>query len=131
MNDPVPHTSHVLPWNVGVLLTKAHRQSLCGLADDFQCSDHCKVDAKISLKLIVGNVFQKDLGLVHRLAAHALGLDFVPLEQERYDLVIPRAFYESDLLQPMLDVMRDQAFREAVMALPGYDAGKSGEVVEE
>lgn len=67
-----------------------------------------------------------DCGLGIAAAANALGLDFVPLEQERYDLVIPREFYESELLAPMLDVIRGEPFRRAVMALPGYDATQSG-----
>jgi putative molybdopterin biosynthesis protein len=70
-----------------------------------------------------------DCGLGIAAAAHALGLDFVPLEQERYDLVIPQEFYASDLIQRMLNVIRSQAFRAAVMALPGYDTSKSGEQV--
>ncbi|MBN1889487.1 MAG: molybdopterin biosynthesis protein [Thermoflexales bacterium] len=68
-----------------------------------------------------------DCGLGIAAAAYALGLDFVPLEQERYDLVIPRAFYEGELIQAALDVIRSQAFRRAVMALPGYDTTRSGQ----
>ncbi len=71
-----------------------------------------------------------DCGLGIVAAAHALGLDFVPLEQERYDLVIPREFYESELLAPLLDVIRGDEFRRAVMVLPGYDTSKSGEMRE-
>ena len=41
-----------------------------------------------------------DCGLGIAAAARALKLDFVPLEQERYDLVIPRAHYESDFAAP-------------------------------
>ena len=39
-----------------------------------------------------------DTGLGILAAARALKLDFVPLMKERYDLVIPRDVYESDLL---------------------------------
>lgn len=71
-----------------------------------------------------------DCGLGIAAAAHALGLDFVPLEQERYDLVIPRAFYESELIAPLLNTIRSAEFRRAVTALPGYDTARSGELVE-
>ena len=55
----------------------------------------------------------------------------MPLLRERYDLVIPRPFYESDLLAPLLPVIRGPAFRAEVEALGGYDASAMGEVVAE
>ena len=70
-----------------------------------------------------------DCGLGIASAAHALGLDFIPLEQERYDLVIPRAHYESDLLGPLLDLIRGPQLRRVVAALPGYDTAHMGEVI--
>jgi len=71
-----------------------------------------------------------DCGLGIAAAARALNLDFIPLEQERYDLVIPREYYASDLLRPLLDVIGGAEFRRAVSELPGYDATHMGEVRE-
>ncbi len=71
-----------------------------------------------------------DCGLGIAAAARALKLDFVPLEQERYDLVIPQVHYESDLLRPLLDLVRGPDFRRAVADLPGYDATHMGEAKE-
>jgi putative molybdopterin biosynthesis protein len=71
-----------------------------------------------------------DCGLGIAAAAWTLGLDFIPLEQERYDLVIPRAYYESDLLRPLLDLIRGPEFRRAVAELPGYDATHMGEATD-
>ena len=51
-----------------------------------------------------------DCGLGILAAARALGLDFIPLFDERYDLVIPTRYYESRLLQPLLDLIRDPEF---------------------
>ena len=56
-------------------------------------------------------------------------MHFVPLAQERYDLVIPREHYESDLLRPLLDLLKDKTFRETVAAMPGYDVKPMGELV--
>jgi putative molybdopterin biosynthesis protein len=67
-----------------------------------------------------------DAGLGILAAARALDLDFLPLLRERYDLVIPRAHYESSLLQPLLAVIRSDAFREAVAALGGYGVESMG-----
>jgi putative molybdopterin biosynthesis protein len=70
-----------------------------------------------------------DCGVGVRAAARALDLDFVSLEWERYDLVIPQVHYESELLKPLLALLRDEMFREAVAQLPGYDPSPMGEVV--
>jgi putative molybdopterin biosynthesis protein len=70
-----------------------------------------------------------DAGLGIRAAARALELLFVPLAQERYDLVIPRKHYESELLRPLLNLLKDKAFRETVAAMPGYDVEPMGELV--
>jgi putative molybdopterin biosynthesis protein len=71
-----------------------------------------------------------DCGLGVLAAARALGLDFVPLADERYDLVIPQVYYEGSLLAPLLDLLNDANFRAAVAALPGYDTEPMGHVVE-
>lgn len=72
-----------------------------------------------------------DAGLGIRAAARALDLDFVPLARERYDLVIPQAHYESDLLQPLLALLHDDEFRAAVADLPGYDVTPMGQIAAE
>jgi putative molybdopterin biosynthesis protein len=72
-----------------------------------------------------------DCGLGIHSAATALGLDFVPLFKERYDLAIPKAFFDSPLLKPLLDVLGDGAFREAVSRLPGYDIRGMGTLAAE
>ena len=72
-----------------------------------------------------------DCGLGIAAAAQALGLDFIPLFQERYELVIPEEFYTDPLLAPLFDVLGDQRFRHAVAALPGYDISRMGTLVYE
>lgn len=71
-----------------------------------------------------------DCGVGVLAAARALDLDFVPLADERYDLVIPRAHYSSPLLAPLLNLLNDGGFRAAVGALPGYDVKPMGTVIE-
>ncbi len=70
-----------------------------------------------------------DCGLGITAAARALELDFVPLFQERYDLVIPQEYAESELLIPLFDLLQDSNFKQAVEQLPGYDVGPMGTVV--
>jgi putative molybdopterin biosynthesis protein len=68
-----------------------------------------------------------DCGLGIRAAASALGLDFIPLEDERYDLVIPTEYLDTPLLEPILALLRDPDFKRAVESLEGYDASVMGE----
>jgi putative molybdopterin biosynthesis protein len=70
-----------------------------------------------------------DCGLGIHAAASALGLSFLPLFQERYDLVIPTTFYESELLVPLLEILEDEHFRQTVENLPGYDTGVMGTII--
>lgn len=68
-------------------------------------------------------------GMGIRAAAAALDLDFIPLFEERYDLVFPRTHYENPKLQPVLDVLQNPDFRENVAAMPGYGVEHMGEIV--
>ena len=72
-----------------------------------------------------------DCGLGIAAAAQALDLDFVPLFQERYDLVIPMEHANSPLLAPLFEIINGKEFRLAVMAMPGYDVSVMGKVILE
>ncbi len=72
-----------------------------------------------------------DCGLGIPAAAQALGLDFIPLFHERYDLVIPMEHAQSRLLEPLFEVVGSAAFRQAVAALPGYDVRQMGTLILE
>lgn len=72
-----------------------------------------------------------DCGLGIAAAAQALNLDFIPLFDERYDLVIPEEYYHSTLLQPLFQILEDDSFRQAVARLPGYDVDVMGELIAE
>lgn len=72
-----------------------------------------------------------DCGLGVAAAAAALDLDFIPLFDEQYELVIPREYVQSGLLQPVFDVAHDAQFQKAVRALPGYDVSRMGTLAAE
>jgi len=72
-----------------------------------------------------------DCGLGIAAAAQALDLEFIPLFQERYDLVIPKQFAEGDLLAPLFGLLAERRFREAVAQLPGYDVSVMGTIILE
>lgn len=72
-----------------------------------------------------------DTGLGARAAANALGLDFIPLGMESYDLVIPARYMEDERIQALLAVARSREFKEAALEMGGYGVEKSGEIVWE
>ncbi len=70
-----------------------------------------------------------DVGLGIKSAAAALGLDFAPVSNERYDLLTTKRFLESEMMTRLMGVIRSEEFRQAVTALGGYDLADSGKVV--
>jgi len=72
-----------------------------------------------------------DCGLGIAAAARALELEFIPLYQERYDLVVPLEHARSQLLAPLWKVLEDPAFRQAVSSLPGYNITPMGKLIAE
>jgi molybdopterin molybdotransferase/putative molybdopterin biosynthesis protein len=72
-----------------------------------------------------------DAGVGVRAAAAIFGLDFVPLQPERYDLVIPKVHYETSRgLKTLLDTIVSRPFRAELEALGGYDTRETGKLVE-
>lgn len=72
-----------------------------------------------------------DCGLGIAAAAQALNLDFIPLFQERYELVIPARYFDSDLFAPLFAILNDPDFQKDVSLMPGYDVKHMGQIVSE
>ena len=69
-----------------------------------------------------------DTGLGIKSAAKALGLDFVPVEREDYDLVFLKDFYSGEMGQKLVSVIRSKEFKQAVARLDGYATAKTGTI---
>lgn len=70
-----------------------------------------------------------DVGLGIYAAAKALGLDFIPVVTEQYDLVIPADYYNSASIETFLGVIHSDAFKQRASALGGYHTERTGEVL--
>ena len=70
-----------------------------------------------------------DAGLGVRAAAQALGLDFIPIASEQYDLLAASSFFDSERGAQLLEVICSDGFKRAVAALGGYDPRRAGEVL--
>lgn len=69
-----------------------------------------------------------DVGLGILSAAKALDLDFVPVTEEQYDIVIPKRFMDNELIRVLLSVIRSDRFKERVSKMGGYDPSMAGEL---
>lgn len=70
-----------------------------------------------------------DAGIGIGAVARQFQLDFVPLQRERYDLVISRRDYFTTPFQTLLAFTRSERFREKAAELGGYDISELGQVV--
>jgi putative molybdopterin biosynthesis protein len=70
-----------------------------------------------------------DAGLGVRSAANALGLDFIPVGEEQYDLVFLRSFFDSEKGRRLLKTIVSDGFKSAVADLGGYDTARAGEIL--
>ena len=68
-----------------------------------------------------------DVSLGLQAAAHLFNLDFIPLFEERYDLVLPRE--NEKTLLPLLDYIQTADFRNSLTSLTGYNSAHSGEQI--
>ena len=69
-----------------------------------------------------------DCGMGIFAAAKALNLDFVPMVQEQYDVIIRSSLLDMPTIQQVLETTRSEDFRKRVTALGGYDPSKSGQL---
>ncbi|HUZ23901.1 MAG TPA: substrate-binding domain-containing protein [Streptosporangiaceae bacterium] len=87
---------------------------------DTRATGHLEVAAAIAAGVA-------DVGIASEPAALAYGLAFVPLTQERFDLVVPAAQAGSREVQAMLRVLSSPWLLEQLASLPGYDPSRCGE----
>ena len=68
-----------------------------------------------------------DCGMGIFAAARALNLDFIPMEREQYDLIIPSSILPNPNIQVIIEIIKSMHFKERVQSLGGYDPSKSGQ----
>ena len=72
---------------------------------------------------------QADVGVGIRSAAQSYGLDFIPLQSARYDLVVPKAYLSSHpSLNHLFDTLASRPFRSEIAAIGGYDTTDTGKL---
>ena len=78
-----------------------------------QCTTHMEAANRVYTGLA-------DATLGIKSAADALGLDFIPLAEEPYELVIPSVYIDHPAVKALIDSLSDREWRETVEAMGGY-----------
>jgi putative molybdopterin biosynthesis protein len=71
-----------------------------------------------------------DCGIGLLAAARQVGLDFIPLFHERYDLVLPVENLSLPALQPLLNQINSKVFQRLCADMGGYETSQSGNLYE-
>lgn len=73
-----------------------------------------------------------DVGIgIEKAAQQVQGIDFIPLQVERYDIVIRKADADKPLFQALIAALRSKAFLNEVQGIGGYDLSQTGQIVDE
>ncbi|MFD2331269.1 substrate-binding domain-containing protein [Cohnella sp. GCM10020058] len=75
---------------------------------------------------------EADFGVGIEKAAAIVGrIDFIPLIQESYDLVVLKTPSNLPWIEGLLAELRSDLFRRELAAIPGYDLSRTGEIIHE
>jgi len=78
---------------------------------------------------VLSGIAEAGLGILS--AAKMLGLEFIHITKERYDLVIPKKNFSAKPLTALLEVIRSHEFRRKIEQMGGYDTRDSGNLISE
>jgi molybdate-binding protein len=96
------------------------------LPQDIEGFDHVEAShAAVAQAVASGSA---DAGLGTEYAARDLGLDFVPLTEERYLLVCLKSALEQPPVKQLLALLRSPSWEKRLAELPGYAPDHCGEV---
>ena len=80
----------------------------------------------VGLEVLAGRA---DAGPGIRAVASLLGIDFIPLRWERFDLMIAKTRFFDEGIQRFLGLLHDKQFQEMATRMEGYDVDMGGKMV--
>nr|WP_318153111.1 helix-turn-helix transcriptional regulator [Metabacillus arenae] len=72
-----------------------------------------------------------DIGIGIEKASKMVGVDFIPLIKESYDIVIMKSEEKSGLIQSLLKILNSPEFKNKINTIEGYDISKTGSIIFE
>jgi putative molybdopterin biosynthesis protein len=88
--------------------------------------DEVNTHFEVGLSILNGSA---NVGITSIAASKLLGLDFVPITRERFDMVLDQKTFFGKNVQAFLELLHSQGFRDKVQKVGGYDLKESGRVV--
>ncbi len=73
---------------------------------------------------------EADVGLGIQPVAEFLGLRFLPVTTERYDLLVPQGNLSMEPVRTFFNLLNSRRFLKEARALPGYDLKDSGKILQ-
>ena len=70
-----------------------------------------------------------DAGMGIYSAAKLYDLDFLPLCNEEYDLLIPETAWGSAMVQQLIAALKSESFKARIQAMGGYTLDRPGEII--
>ena len=75
---------------------------------------------------------EADLAIgTERISRQIEGLDFIPLLEERFDLVLRRELLETEAAEKLLTILRSPSFKKEIRHFSGNDYRDMGKIIAE
>jgi len=74
---------------------------------------------------------EADVGMGIEYVVHLVPLDFIPLKEERFDLVIPKELWPTSVIQQFISYIRPEKIAAVSRNLPGYNMVDTGKILFE
>ena len=82
----------------------------------------------VALEIFSGSA---DAGVGIYPAARLLGLDFIPLATERFDLIVPSDIFKSETIKALREVLNSDEFKSNMARMGGYEIHDTGKIMYE
>lgn len=89
-------------------------------------ADEVGTHLEVGVAVLTG---QADTGLTTLAIARLLGLDYIPLREERYDLVISENLFFEPGVQTLLEALHSRPFQQEIEQIGGYNGQETGKVL--
>ncbi len=82
----------------------------------------------VALKVFLN---EADVGMGIEYVTHLVPLDFIPLQEERFDLVVPKELWPTSIMQQFISYIRPEKIAAVSRNLPGYNLVETGKILFE
>ena len=72
---------------------------------------------------------EADVGIATSAVSKLFGLSFVPITQERFDMILDQSRFFDKIIQAFIETLRSQEFRNRVEKIGNYDFKDSGKIL--